>query len=563
MKDRFYLKSCLFLAVLLAGAAPLAGQQVPDADDMEASVDSIFSAFDGPNQPGAAVAVWQDGKIAFSKGYGSANVEYGIPVTPDETIFHVASVSKQFTVYAILLLQADGKLSLDDPIRKHIPEVPDFGTPITLRHLASHTSGMRDQWSLLQMAGWRMDDVITVDHILKLVERQKDLNFQPGEEFNYCNTGFTLLAETVARTSGLTFAEFTEERIFEPLGLEHTLFYDDHEKIVPNRAYSYYRENDVLKKAVLSFANAGATSLFTTAEDLVRWADHLNNPPSKKVEEMVAQMDRLAVLNNGETFGGAYGQFISPYKGLKQIQHGGADAGYRSYLGRFPEQDFAVAVVSNYADSGPNRLALQVADLFLKDHIEEQEEGPVPPEPPTIAMDEDALRAFEGYYWFDEQQTYRRIYLKDGYLMYHRAGGAENRIAPIGPNQFKMLDIGVNAVVEFTEENQGRVMTFKDPGGEITRMASFDYVEGDPDLFERYAGTYYSPELDTSYQLVVENGKLMARHNRLPDVPLSLIRGDRFSIGPYSAQFKKNPDGEISAMLVTTGRIRDLVFEKQ
>ena len=147
--------------------------------------------------------------------------------------------------------------------------------------------------------------------------------------------------------------------------------------------------------------------------------------------------------------------------------------------------------------------------------------------------------------------------------MYHRAGGAENRIAPIGPNQFKMLDIGVNAVVEFTEENQGRVMTFKDPGGEITHMASFDYVEGDPDLFERYAGTYYSPELDTSYQLVVENGKLMARHNRLPDVPLSLIRGDRFSIGPYSALFKRNPDGEISAMLVTTGRIRDLVFEKQ
>jgi len=169
--------------------------------------------------------------MLYKKGYGIANLEYGIPISPS-TVFHIASVSKQFTVFAILLLEKEGKLSIDDDIRKYIPEVPDFGKKITLRHLASHTSGLRDQWDLLVMAGWRIDDVITKAHIMKMVSRQKALNFNPGEEYLYCNTGFTLLAEVVSRISGRTFAEFTKSNIFEPLLMSSTLFYDDHEKIV-------------------------------------------------------------------------------------------------------------------------------------------------------------------------------------------------------------------------------------------------------------------------------------------------------------------------------------------
>ncbi len=209
--------------------------------------DRLFTQFDDINKPGASVAVLQDGEIIFSKGYGSANLEYDIPVTP-ETMFHVASVSKQFTVFAILLLAEEGKLNFDDDIRQYIPEVPDFGHTITLRHLASHTSGMRDQWNLLRMAGWRLDDVITTEHVLKIVARQKELNFKPGEEFLYSNTGFTLLAEVVARVSGKSFAQFTQERLFTPLNMSNSLFYDDHQKIVSNRAYSYERKAMVTKK---------------------------------------------------------------------------------------------------------------------------------------------------------------------------------------------------------------------------------------------------------------------------------------------------------------------------
>jgi len=527
------------------------------------AIDSIFKEFDAPDQPGAAVAVIRNGELAFSKGYGSANLEYGIPVSPGETIFHVASVSKQFTVYAILLLQAEGKLSLDDPIRKYVTEVPDFGTPITLRHLATHTSGLRDQWALLAMAGWRLDDVITKEHILKLVSRQQALNFEPGTEYAYCNTGFTLLAETVARVSGKSFAEFTRERIFTPLGMAHTLFYDDHEKIVPNRAYSYYRDEGVLKKSVLSFANAGATSLFTTAEDLGRWASHLNHPPDPETRAIVDQMNTLAVLKSGETFGGGYGQFVTPYKGLNQIQHGGSDAGYRSYLGRFPDQDFAVAVVSNYAASNPQGRALQVVDVLLEGELAEPEAAGVPDDEPVISLKEDALKPFEGYYWLTSQNTYRRVYLKDGVLVYDRAGGSESGLAPIGPTRFKVLDTDA-ARVEFMAENGQKSLVFTEPDGENTRMEAYDYSLPDLAALQEFSGTYYSPELDTSYELIVKDGKLVRHHNRHPDWSLTYLRPDLFNLGGYfQVHFTRDTQGTITGLTMNSGRVRNLVFTKQ
>ncbi len=230
----------------------------PKATLPNEQVDEVFAPWDNNDTPGASVAIVKDGAILYKKGYGLANLEYDVPISPT-SIFHIASISKQFTVFSILLLEKQGKLSLDDDVRKYIPEVPDFGKTITLRHLASHTSGLRDQWNLLSMAGWRMDDVITKEHILKLVSKQKELNFSPGDEYAYCNTGFTLLAEVVSRVSNMSFAEFTNAKIFEPLRMSNTLFYDDHEKIVKNRTYSYYSDSTGYKKSVLNFANVGAT----------------------------------------------------------------------------------------------------------------------------------------------------------------------------------------------------------------------------------------------------------------------------------------------------------------
>ncbi|MEJ0033580.1 MAG: serine hydrolase domain-containing protein [Bacteroidota bacterium] len=333
------------------------------SDDPEKRIDQIVKASLGIEEktPGVAIAVQRDGKLILSKGYGYADLEQNAKVSSATTIFHIASVSKQFTAFAIATLADQGKINLDDDIRKYLPEMHDFGTPITVRQLAHHTSGLRDQWSLLTMAGWRMDDVITTSQVLRLVSKQTELNFKPGDEHVYCNTGFTLMGEIVKRVSHETFPDWCKKNIFDPLGMKNTLFYDDHERIVENRAYSYHRAENGFKKSVLSYANAGATSLFTTVEDLSLWAQNfekvkVGNPNIMKI------MESRYVLNNGDTIDYAFGQAYEKYKGLNTWSHSGGDAGYRTYLLRFPDQHVTISVFSNYA-SFPlaiSRISLQI-----------------------------------------------------------------------------------------------------------------------------------------------------------------------------------------------------------
>lgn len=535
--------------------------QAQDASDiLEKQIDSIFSNYDDLNKPGASVAVVNDGKIVFKKGYGSANLEYGIRNTPS-TVFHIASVSKQFTVFSILLLEKKGKLNFDDDIRKYIPEVPDFGKTITLRHLASHTSGMRDQWNLLNMAGWRMDDVITKEHILKLVSKQKELNFNPGEEYLYCNTGFTLLAEVVARISGKTFAEFTKTNIFNPLKMSKTLFYDDHEKIVKDRAYSYYQNGDGYKKSVLNFANVGATSLFTTVEDLSLWSMNFITPKVGD-KNIINKMNALAVLNNGNNFGGAYGQFVNTYKGLNQIQHGGADAGYRSYLGRFPDQKFAVVVFSNSASSNPGGLSLQVADLYLKDFLEKpikkKEKAEIKG---FITLGTEQLEKFSGNYWNEAGVYARRIYVKNDTLRYFRNERSESLLAPLSKNEFQMLNVAVDLKVKFKGKGSSRTMIVTIDGGDPISSDEFTPPNYNSNTLKEFNGIFYSEELSTYYTIKNDEEKLILMHSRMPDFDIMPIKNDMFSNNGI-VKFERNKSGEITGFRTSNGRVRNLLFRK-
>lgn len=548
-----------FISTLLNGCQP---KLQNDSSEYKERIDSIFSDYDDINKPGAAVAVVKDGKIVFQKGYGSANLEYDVPVS-SSTIFHIASVSKQFTVFSILLLADEGELSFDDDIRKYIPEVPDFGKTITLRHLASHTSGLRDQWNLLAMAGWRLDDVITKEHVLKLVANQKELNFEPGEEYLYCNTGFTLLAEVVARVSGKSFAEFTKSRIFDPLGMTNTLFYDDHEKIVKNRAYSYYSDDEGYNKSVLSYANVGATSLFTTVEDLSLWA--LNFESSKVGNgKILEQMNTLAKLNNGETFGGAYGQFINEYKGLRQIQHGGADAGYRTYLGRFPDQNFTVAVFSNSATSNPGALALSVADIYLVDEMTLASMDKTE-ETTFMSLPVEALQDFVGNYWNETESYSRKIYVENDTLRYSRGENNQNPLVPIDENNFQMLNVGVDLKVSFEIESNQKTMIVTIDNGDPIIFESYVPVRNSSQELIEFTGTFYSEELNTSYIITLKNDTLVATHSRLSDIAISPIKKDIFSGNQWffsKIRFVRNNSNSISGIRVSSGRVRNLYFEK-
>ncbi|MFC1717655.1 serine hydrolase domain-containing protein [Candidatus Poribacteria bacterium] len=287
--------------------------KMADAEDfLSAKVDELFAEWDKPNSPGAALAIVKDGSVAYKRGYGSANLEYDIAIDPT-SVFSAASVSKQFTAFAITMLAHEGKLSLDDDIRKHLPEVPDFGETITVRHLIHHTSGLRNHSNLFQLAGWGVGyPVRTNDDVMEMVKHQKELNFSPGDEYLYCNTGYTLLAEIVERITELSFREYTEMNIFEPLGMAKTHFHDDRWMIVKNRAYSYDSTDGGFRKKFKTSMIVGNSSLFTTVDDLAKW---VLNFDSGKVGSpaVIEQMHQQGYLNNGEMIDYAFGLHIGEY----------------------------------------------------------------------------------------------------------------------------------------------------------------------------------------------------------------------------------------------------------
>lgn len=342
------------------------------AQKNEQKINQLFSGYT-TQTPGVAIVVMKKGEIIFKKGYGAANLEYDVPIT-SQTIFHCASVSKQFTAFAIYLLEQQGQLSLDDNIRKYIPEVPKFKKPILIKHLLYHTSGLKEYFALMTFAGWRMDDVFTTRQILKIVHRQKTLNFTPGSKFSYTNTGYALLAEVIARVSGKSFAAFTKQYIFEPLGMRNTQFYNDHERIVKNRAYAYFEKNKRYKKDKLNFSLVGSTGLFSTVEDLSKWANNFKHPVVGN-SALIQRFNQPAALNDGKpallTIGvkHAKGQFLRNYRGVDSYLHTGGDASFRSFLGRFPSQDLTVILLSNAHSFKAFPMGMKVAEFYLKNHM--------------------------------------------------------------------------------------------------------------------------------------------------------------------------------------------------
>lgn len=538
----------------------------PRGSTPEKQVDQLFTTWNRIDSPGAAVAVEKDGKVIYKKGFGSAELEYDIPITPG-TVFHIASVSKQFTCFSILLLEKQGKLSIYDDIRKYIPEVPDLGKVITLNHLMHHTSGLRDQWDLLAMAGWRLDDIITKDQILRIVSRQKELNFNPGDEYLYCNTGFTLLAEVVARVSGQTFPEFTRTHIFEPLKMRNTQFYDNCEKIVKNRAYSFYADSTGFKKSILSYSNAGATSLFTTAEDLCLWSRNFENPIVGD-KEIINRMNLRGVLNKGDTITYAMGQDIGKYKGLKIISHGGADAGYRSFLVRFPDQRFSVNVLSNLATFDPGGMSFQIADIYLKDKLvtagteKEKTESKIPDEIKEIKIDHDVLVSYCGKYEW-QPGIFVTISIENDQLFVSAPELPKTPMVPVTTTEFDVK--AVSARVTFiTDSGKVSKMKVQMGGGEQIAMRMPDFDPSKINLTE-YSGDFYSPELSTTYTMVVESGKLIARHFRTGDIMLTLTKPDQFSGNRWyfgRVVFTRDSNNKITGLQVLGGRVRNLKFEK-
>jgi CubicO group peptidase (beta-lactamase class C family) len=548
-----------FLCCFVVATAPAQN----GADPLTKKVDQLFATWDKPESPGAAIAVIKDGAVVYKRGYGSANLEYNVPITP-QTVFHVASVSKQFTAFAIALLASHGKLSLDDDIRKHLPEVPDFGKKITIRHLIHHTSGLRDQWTLLGMAGWRLDDVITKEHIMKMVRHQKELNFDPGAENLYSNTGYTLLAVIVERVSGQSFRDYTEANIFKPLGMTNTHFHDDHERIVKNRAYSYLPAGPGggFKAAPLNYANVGATSLFTTAEDLARW---VINYEDKKLggAEVIKQMQQVGILNSGKQLGYAFGLSIGPYRGLNTVGHAGGDAAYRSFAFWFPEQRFGVVVLSNFGTLNPQQMAMRIADIYLADKLTPEQPKPATVERTAVKVDPAIFDTYAGRYLLDGR-TLVTITKEDNKLMGQAAGQSKSELIPQSETTFFVKE--ANSELTFERDEKGNVVRFAMKSGTQSQSARRLNAPATAEQLTQFAGDYYSPELGTSYTLVVKDGKLVAQHRRHDDISLTDLESDLFSGNRWyfqTVQFTRDSEKRITGFRLTSGRVRNLRFDRR
>ncbi len=342
-----------------------ASRRVHRQDERTRKVDKLFSRWDTADTPGVVLAVIQDGTIIYQHAYGMADLERDVPLSK-QSVFDIASTSKQFVAMSILLLQEQGKVSLDDDIRTHLREFPDYGRTITIRHLIHHTSGIRDYMDLMYLAGMKHENSYHQSEIIDLVARQKALTFKPGDEFLYSNSGYVLLAEIIERVSGQTLGEFTRQHIFNPLNMNTSLFYDDFKRIVKNRALSYsHKETGGFASIQYIFDVVGDTGLLTTIEDLFLWDQNFyHSKLGEGGQKLIEQMLTPGRLNNGKTLHYAFGLELDTYRGLSVVKHSGSAAGYRSEILRFPAQRFTVIILSNLAQFPPTKLAEQVADLY-------------------------------------------------------------------------------------------------------------------------------------------------------------------------------------------------------
>jgi CubicO group peptidase (beta-lactamase class C family) len=526
-----------------------------DSASIDSKVDAVFANYNTPDSPGCALGVIKDGKIVYARGYGMANLEHNIPNGP-KIVYDIGSTSKQFTAASILLLAQAGKLSLDDDVRKLTPELKT--PPVMVRQLIHHTSGLRDYLTLFSLAGVNFDDTTTEEDALKIITRQKGLNFVPGSEWLYSNSGYFLLSIIVKRASGKSLSDYAKENIFEPLGMRNTLYLDDHKRIVPMRATGYSPSpKGGFQIEMSNFEQTGDGAVLTSIEDLLLWD---RNFYEAKVggRDFIGRMQETGSLNNGEKLDYAAGLFVNEYRGLKRVSHGGSWAGFRSDLIRFPNQKFSVACLCNLASANPTQLALKVADIYLADQFKAGESNPdSSAKPQAVALSETELKAKAGVYRSPKTGGLRRISLRDGKLRIDSFTAGSFELTPVSASRFVALAPGQTNEIEF---DSGR-FTLKRAGQAAEVFEAVEAFTPAISQLVEYAGAYYSEELDANYTVSLDGDKLIFFGKSGPKRPMQPAFRDGFvSLSGVQLEFNRDAQGKIAGFGVNAGRIRNVRF---
>lgn len=533
----------------------------PVAETPVGKVDQMMAEYSG-EVPGAAVMVIQDGEVVLQRSYGMENVAYDLKMD-EQTVHNIGSTSKQFLTFGLLLLQEQGKLSLDDDVRKYIPELPEFEHVVTLRHLVNHTSGYREFLNLMAMTGQSMSQNLSQEKVIEIVQNQPELQNVPGAEFNYNNTGYVLMTEVIERVTELDFPTWMKQNVFEPIGMSHTVVRNGPYQIVENRSHGYtYAEDGGYQEVTDLGGGAGAGGIHSTMGDLKKWIENLLDP-QVGTEGMIQEMTTSFKLNSGTETGYGLGLFVGEYKGLKRFEHSGADVAHRSMLMVFPEINGAVVTQSNFSNFDGS-IANKVADIYFSGHLQEEENEEVANEDmAAFEYDPEKFDPLAGRYELSIMPGFILKFDREGDRIYTQATNQpEVNLTATSDSTFSL--VGVNASITFHRNEDGSAdsLTLHQNGNHLAKKIEF---EPSIDELKTYVGRYFSEEIDTIYDIIMDDSTLAMKTFLIEDnMPLSPTTEDKFSAGfPISEViFIRDEAGNITAFEASNGRTRGVFFEK-
>lgn len=557
---------CPLMIAVTCSIAAQAGSFKQPPESVTVGVDQLFAEWNRTDSPGCSLAVSRNGTVVYEHGYGMANLELGVPIT-SASVLPAASISKQFTAMCILLLAQRGELSLDDEVKKLIPDWAYREQPITIRHLLTHTSGLRDAFTLLGLAAPREDDVNVNVAIAKALARQRGLNFAPGAEFQYNNGGYNLLGSIVKRVSGQSLRDFADANIFKPLGMTHTHFHDDPAMLVPNRVSGYSRGESGFRLTRPEGGVVGNAGLYTTPRDLLLWEQ--NFAEARVGDRALLDEMQKPVVPTGWSDSSYYGfgLEIGKYRGLRTIGHGGGDAGIATYVVRYPEHGIAIALQCNLDNIGPNvgRLTQKVAEIFLAEVLAASTNASAPADPPAILLSAEDLASKVGLYRDASTETVGRIFLRNVKLMASADAGEDDSVelTPVTTNRF--IVPGTSLVIDFVpataERPQELHVTGDGPKLKVSQRVS-GFVPSSAEL-QAFAGEYISPELVVTYKILARESDLLAQMPGRPDVVLRPVFQDAFAGRALNVvKFSRDARRAITGFTVNTTAARGLHFDR-
>lgn len=519
--------------------------------------------FHKESTPGAAILVMRDNEVIYSRGFGMANLEYGIPFTED-TPNNIGSTAKQFTALAIAMLEEQGKLSVEDDIRTYIPELPAFEDTVRIRHLISHTSGYREFLNTLAMGGWKIGDHIAREEVITILQGQAELQNKPGEAYNYNNSGYSLLAKVVERVTDTAFPQWMKSQVFEPLGMNRTVVLDDPGQLIPGRAFGYVREDGEEFTGVLDIhGSMGAGGIYSTVKDMARWAGNFYEPVVGD-EALMARMQEAFPLNSGESTSYAFGLMTGELNGLQMVHHAGGDRAHRSYFMLFPEIRGMVTVQSNYAGF-PGLLSQRVAEIFFADLMDVDSPAHRLTED-TFFYNPEKFDEIAGRYELEDVPGFVLEFSREGDTLFARATGQPRfEIHASSDSTFYMTVVDAGMTFHRNEEGEIDAMTLHQSGNHRARRITEPLWVPDAADLAMYTGRYFSEELEAFYTIVAdEEGALRMTHRRLDDIPLKAEARDKYS-GSFpimGLEFTRDEEDRVTGFVASSGRTTGVFFEK-